>query len=737
MDYEKTPNEWLAYSLKPRELSTALRPAMWGNGQIEVMADLERPCVGEVVCFGFGAEALWYGPKRGEQHLLVAVYDADTGKKYFLYSTASSKAQHSTVTFRPDRQIWHYEFDDLMVTVSLILPRLHPGYLFKLEISPGRSNKSQRWFVYHELRAFAGNMMYATKAEYDLQGGRVWCKSSDREHGEAIGSTCDAQEVSLGLDGEWATDIMAKVLVERDNSEGPATAYFARAVGDTIQNAKDGLAKLLSSPKKLEVEAKNWWNQYLNEVPRLDVPDEAVAKKFLWYWTNFRMNRIDVPFGKQPAGISRSNNTHLTLGPCISEGHQLLEANQLLHDPKPARDTMLYWLCETRKSGMLSPGVRKTGDHPGNYASDTHYFCGLLHKYLLASGDLAMLKEDIGGKTVLRRLEDAVEAYLPFCDKKTGLYPNGDEAERLTGTVQAGKPSTAVGSLSEAQTRFRGGAGTFYSDTNAVVYGGFLAMAEIEELAQNSERSARYRQVAEELRGAIKKHWNEKLQFFCDLRPDGSFSDYLGYGGFMTGLFANPPHRPGGVATEEQAANLAEWCNHPDFVGELGVLSLARSSPYFDPMNWKGRNSGFNFFPTNQVTAGLYAHGCYEEAHRQLFKQFRRLGENAGLGPRYSGEAYNPDTGEIIPWRFQNFHCNLPAVSSVIEGVFGLRLTNDALAAHVNSPWPCAKLSNLRIRKSLLDLELMEDGTLVARIDGKEVARSMDRSVRLPWKLFD
>ena len=49
-------NDWLAYSIEPRQLRTALRPAMWGNGQLELLAELDRPCVSEVVCFDFQEE---------------------------------------------------------------------------------------------------------------------------------------------------------------------------------------------------------------------------------------------------------------------------------------------------------------------------------------------------------------------------------------------------------------------------------------------------------------------------------------------------------------------------------------------------------------------------------------------------------------------------------------------------------------------------------------------------------
>jgi hypothetical protein len=79
-------NDWLSYTIVPSQLRATLLPAMWGNGQLELFADLRRPCVNEVVCFGYGQEALWYGPGTGkfggDQHLLPGVYDARSGRKY-------------------------------------------------------------------------------------------------------------------------------------------------------------------------------------------------------------------------------------------------------------------------------------------------------------------------------------------------------------------------------------------------------------------------------------------------------------------------------------------------------------------------------------------------------------------------------------------------------------------------------------------------------------------------------
>ena len=58
MTTTKDPNAWLEYSIQPQQLRSLLHPAMCGNGQFELMAELDRSRVSAVVCFGFGAEGL-------------------------------------------------------------------------------------------------------------------------------------------------------------------------------------------------------------------------------------------------------------------------------------------------------------------------------------------------------------------------------------------------------------------------------------------------------------------------------------------------------------------------------------------------------------------------------------------------------------------------------------------------------------------------------------------------------
>ena len=729
----------LEYSIEPGKLNTILRPAMWGNGQLEVMARLERPMVDDVMCHGFSG-VLEYGPSQGkhagDEHLVPAVYDAESGRKYLLYTTMGTGARETSVSFRVDGQTWHHVFDDLSIEVTLILPRLQPGYLFKVMLHPAAGSVSSRWHVYHELRAHHGNTMGGTEPGHDLRGGKAWWKSYKLEYPEAIGASADAEEMNMGMDGPVTSGIMIRHVVERSGEGDPRPLYFARTFADSIDEARAGLDRLLASPEQHEAEAAAWWENYIHEVPRLDAPDEAFCRTFLWSWPNFRYNRIDIPNGPGPAGLAKANNLSFKAGPVVGSDHLLEEPVEMLHDPRASRDTLLYWLKATRKKGLLGPGVRANGlPSVGNYVCDVNWMCGWLQKYLLTTNDFALLDEEIGeGITVLERLEDAMESQITFHDEATGLIPNNPEHDRMS-HYQGDKPLT-LGTAHEAVMRYRGGAGFFYSDTSATAYGGYVAMAEIQELIGRGERAAAFRKHADDLGQAIQEHfWNKDLKFFTDLNPDRRQNEYLGIGGFITGLFANPSLRPGGLATEEQARAIADMCNHEDFVAEFGVLTLARSSPFFDPVPYKGRNSTFNFSPTNQIPPGLYAHGCCEEGHRQMFKQYRRLGENAGLGPRFRGEAYDAE-GHIIPWRFQNYPCNLTILNTVIEGVFGLRWTMEALTVHVNAPWPWAKLSNLRIRDTLLDLDWKEGGSLVATVNGREVARSDDDRLELRWERF-
>ena len=737
-DTTKDLNAWLQYTIHPQRLTVTPRSAHWGNGQLQLLAQLRRPALKNLLCFGYGPEGLHY--RRVEEHLIPAVYDAHTGKKYLLSASPVSGAREATVTFRPDRQVWRYEFDDLVVTVSLLLPRLRPGYLLKVELLPTRSNTTAAWYLYQDRRGVLGHAMRITAAGFDPHTGTIWLHSPSDGLAEALGSTLGVESAQLNQDGAFVTRIMGKTLVEREGHDSGTSLYCARACGPTVEDATAALTTLLSSPETLEAETQTWWNSYLTDLPRLEAPDESFAKNVHWSWPDFRMSRIDVPIGNAPPGLFNINNTRLSTHIFVMPyDNAFVEAFQLLNDPRPARDLMLFLLQQTAKEGVLRRGISNGLAEEAGAPCTLGYFCGLLYKYLLTTGDLALLDEDIGGMTVLQRLEDALAAQLRYRDDTTGLLRIDDEwAADATPDTPYPFPSGGLRPMAEHATPLRGAGGAFHSDANAVFHGALLALADIEALAGNGDHSTRQREVAQELEQSIQAHlWSDEQQCFCDLRPDGTRSDYLGIGGFITGLFANQVYRPGGLATKDQADQLAAWCVHPDFVSDYGVLSLARSNPYFDPEEYKGYNSGFDYLWCTQIPAGLYAHGCYPEAHQQLFKLFRRVGENGGLGPRYRGESYNSDTGEILPWRFANYPASLNVLSAVIEGVFGLRWAATALQIQVNAPWPWANLRNLKIRGSTLDLVLSADGSVSAIIDGNEVAKSSDGKLELAWELFD
>lgn len=530
---------WLSYSIKPRELTTALRPAMWGNGRLELMAEVNQPSISETMCFGFGEVALLASrsnPRSAEEHHVPAVYDADTGKKYLLHITPGSGAIEFAVTFRPDRQVWRFVFDDAIIELTLILPRLQPGYLIRIQVTPQPGNPTRRWFVWQEMRGYHGDMLWATEADFDLKNSRVWFKAPSEAHYEAIGASVDADEIRLGPNAHYASDIMAKTEIRATNGEGSASMYIGRAFGQSAEEARDNLAPLLASPETLEQETETWWNQYLQEVPFLETPDEEFSKHFLWSWPNFRMNRIDVARAEVPAGIFASNNVrlkpHTSIG--VTADNAEAESIQLLHDPECARKLLTWGLKATRKKGFLSSALYGGEELPGTSAFSLPYFGGLLFKYILTTGDQDILDEDIGGVTVLERLEDALRVLLPYRDEATGLYRNVEEKERFRG----GKGG--LGPNMEAIVRYRRASDVFYNDTSGLMYGAFRVMAEIFELAGQDKKSAECVQWAEDVYEAIQTHlWNEEAGFFGDKHVDGTFTDYMGIGGFLTGLQTN------------------------------------------------------------------------------------------------------------------------------------------------------------------------------------------------------
>jgi hypothetical protein len=324
---------------------------------------------------------------------------------------------------------------------------------------------------------------------------------------------------------------MIKHIVERDGDDVPDLT-FARGFGTTLEEAKANLAPLLASHQKLEAESETWWSRYLSEVPGLEIPDEGFAKNYLWSWANFRMNRLEVLLGIMPAGMVTVNNCRIKPRVALSLGDPVeIEAIQHMHDPKPARDAMLFLLLNTRKQGLMSVGFYAGKENPGNYPECLGWLAGLVHKYILSTGDIGLLSEEIGdGLTFLERMENGLEAQLPQRDEKTGLFWNDGEMKRFGGLYPG--EFSGMGPVMEAVTRIRGARGTYHSEVSANVWGTFVAMADIEELAGNDETSARYRTMADDLGQAIRNHlWDEKSGMFRDLDENRNMTEYMGMGG--------------------------------------------------------------------------------------------------------------------------------------------------------------------------------------------------------------
>ena len=439
-----------------------------------------------------------------------------------------------------------------------------------------------------------------------------------------------------------------------------------------------------------------------------------------------------------PAGIFVGNNGSLKPGLSAGAGdHTQAGAINLLYDPQIQRELMLVILRNTRKTGLLVPGIHKGEPMERSYPSSMASISGLLHKYVLTTGDIALLNEDIGGISLLQRLEEALEAQLAYRDDQTGLFRTDNELPTDANNVKGF--SGGFGPNQENVTRFRGGAGTFYNDTNGVVYG---------KPSWLWPRSRRLRKDRTNGTGTCgwPRSWERPFSSTAGVRICSSSATWTRRAARTT-TWVSADSLPACSRTRLTAP--AGWrhqrkrkgCRPGAAIQISPVTTVSHRWPAAAPTSTRTTTRATTAVLTctgaTKSRLGLYAHGCLEEAHIQMLKLFRRLGTNGGLGPRYRGEVYQPDTGEIVPFRFPSYPCILSALTSVIEGAFGLRWTTDGLAIDTQTPWDWASLRNLRIRGCKLDLVLSAGGKLTARIDGREAASSAEGNLLLPWEVFD
>ena len=207
-------------------------------------------------------------------------------------------------------------------------------------------------------------------------------------------------------------------------------------------------------------------------MPRLETQDEPFSKNFLWSWANFRMSRIDVSRGRVPAGLFYSNNTHISVD-CWAGGRRRpgrSGGDTGIARSKPAHDHLLFMLRETRKQGILSPGFWAGKGLPGGRIHVLGHLCALVHKYVSTTGDFDLLAEDIGdGLTVLERLEDALEAQLPYRDETPACSGPDDDVTASMGTG-------GMGTAGETINRYRGHSDVFCNHHNAAMFGTFMCL---------------------------------------------------------------------------------------------------------------------------------------------------------------------------------------------------------------------------------------------------------------------
>jgi hypothetical protein len=118
-------------------------------------------------------------------------------------------------------------------------------------------------------------------------------------------------------------------------------------------------------------------------------------------------------------------------------------------------------------------------------------------------------------------------------------------------------------------------------------------------------------------------------------------------------------------------------------------------------------------------------------------KLFQQDAWNGGLGPRYTGEGVDPETGEMFPPRHHNYPANFQLVLGIYEGVFGIRVSQ-GVEVNVNSPWDEASVSNLKILGHKVSVSWSKKAGLTVNVDAVDVIRnSPERKAQYPLGAVD
>jgi len=487
----------------------------------------------------------------------------------------------------------------------------------------------------------------------------------------------------------------------RRGDEQAATG-FARAE-KTIHVARELWWRLVSDFSAEHEAVRAHWRAHQSRVVELATPEPALDEAVRWAAIAIERSwvRVDGLGRGLVAGIGPSGAGERPGYAWFFDGDALAasRAQTTAGDFAGAREVLRFAAAHQRADGKLMHELslsaqlcRWLEDYPYAYYKGLNSadFVAALELYLRYSGDLELARE----------LWPAAERALEWCARS--LDGEGRLANSLAGiaAVEAGPLSDKI----ECEVFLQG------AWAAALAAGQRLASALGHDLA-------RWRTLEERLRAAFEAFWCEEKGHhgFALLRGGGRCDDLTAYLGY-------PLSR--GLGERTRAWQSVQALNRPSVMSDWGARMFARDASLYDGTHY---NHGAVFpYLTNFSTLALFAHGHALAAWQVLDSQVALTGFD-GLGlvdEHLEGEhARAPKRG--VP---HQIFSSAAIVESVLLGLFGLDASVPekrlALRPSLPASWDEARLTNLRVGETVVDLRLYRRREPGATVLGLELTRA-------------
>lgn len=484
--------------------------------------------------------------------------------------------------------------------------------------------------------------------------------------------------------------------------EQQAATGFVRAE-KTIHVARELWWRLVSDFSAEREAVRVHWRAHQQRVAELATPEPALDEAVRWAGIAIERAwvRVDGLGRGLVAGLGPSGAGERPGYAWFFDGDALAasRAQSTSGDFLGAREVLRFAAAHQRADGKLMHELPLSArlcdwlaDYPYAYykGMNSADFVAALDLYLRLSGDLELAQE----------LWPAAERALEWCAR--ALDSEGRLANSLAGiaAVEAGPLSDKI-------------------ECEVFLQGAWIAaLGAAQRLATTlGHDPARWRQLEERLRAAFEVFWSaEKNHYgFALLRGGGRCDDLTAYLGYAMSR---------GLGERTRAWASVQALNRPSVMSDWGARMFARDASIYDGEHY---NHGAVFpYLTNFVTLALFAHGHAFAAWQVLDSQLALTHFDAlGLIDEHlEGErARAPKRG--VP---HQIFSSAALVESVLLGLFGLDASAPekrlALRPSLPASWEEARLLNLRVGETTVDLRLYRRREPGATVLGLELTRA-------------